>query len=127
MSILINIAMITGTIEDLKPINLLPLMDRGLLSDITGSVYIFGDIAMAVLAVGFIYPMLNKKKKVFGITFWSMITAACMVIIWPICEIMVMGPELMEQYVVVCMQQIRCALLACLYSRRPCFIVPSTA
>jgi spore germination protein KB len=111
MSVLINITMVTGTIQDLKPINLLPLMDRGLLSDIAGSIYIFGDISMAILTVGFLYPMLNKKKKVFGITFWSMVTGACMVIIWPIFEIMVLGPDLMKQTVVVCMRQIRCAQL----------------
>lgn len=111
MSILLNIAMITGTVEDLKPINLLPLMDKGLLSDIAGSIYIFGDISLAILAVGVIYPMLNKKKKVFRITFWSMLIGASMVIVWPLYEIMVLGPELMEQSVVVCMRQIRCAQL----------------
>lgn len=112
MLVLINITMVTGTIADARPINLFPLMDRGLLSDIAGSIYIFGDISMAILAVGFLYPMLNKKKKVFKITFWSMVTGACMVIIWPIYEIMVLGPDLMKQTIVVCMRQIRCAQLS---------------
>ena len=111
MIVLINIAMVTGTIEDIKTINLLPLMDRGLISDIAGSIYIFGDISMAILAVGFLYPMLNKKKKVFRITFWAMVTGAFMVIIWPIYEILVLGPDLMKQTVVVCMRLIRCAQL----------------
>ena len=66
---------------------------------------------MAILAVGFLYPMLNKKKKALGLTFWSMVLGACMVIIWPIYETMVLGSGLMKQYVVVCMQQIRCAQL----------------
>lgn len=111
MLVLINIAMVTGTIQDINTINLVPLMDRGLISDIAGSIYIFGDISMAILAVGFLYPMLNKKKKVFRITFWAMVTGAIMVIIWPIYEIMVLGPDLMKQSVVVCMRQIRCAQL----------------
>lgn len=111
MSLMINVAMVTGTIADIKPINLLPLMDRGLLSDIAGSMYIFGDISMAIFAVGFLYPMLNKKKKAFRLTFWAMVTGACMVVIWPLYETMVLGPDLMKQYVVVCMQQIRCAQL----------------
>ena len=111
MSVLISIAMVIGTTEDVKPINLLPLMDRGFLSDISGSIYIFGDISMAILAVGFLYPMLNKKKKVFRLTFWSMVMGAFLVILWPLYETMVLGPDLMKQYVVVCMQQIRCAQL----------------
>lgn len=111
MLLLITITMVTGTIQDLKPINLFPLMDRGLLSDIAGSMYIFGDISMAILAVGFLYPMLNKNKKVSGITFWTMVTSACLVVIWPLYEIMVLGPDLMKQTVVVCMRQIRCAQL----------------
>ncbi|MDP4182825.1 MAG: endospore germination permease, partial [Bacillota bacterium] len=111
MSVLISVTMFTGTTEDIKLINILPLMDNGFLKDLTGSFYIFGDIAMAILAVGFLYPMLNKKKKVFGITFWAMVTGAVLVIIWPLFETMVLGPDLMKQYVVVCMQQIRCAQL----------------
>lgn len=111
MSVLICITMLTGTTEDLKPINLLPILDNGLWADIAGSFYIFGDISMAILAIGFIYPLLNQKKKIYKITFWSMVIAACMVIVWPVFEIMVLGPDLMRQYVVVCMQQIRCAQL----------------
>lgn len=111
MLVLITLTMVTGTIEDLRTINLLPLMEKGLLADTAGSLYLFGDISMAVLAVGFLYPMLNKKKKVLGISFWSMLVGACLVIIWPLYETMVLGPDLMKQYVVVCMQQIRCAQL----------------
>lgn len=111
MSILINITMLTGTTTELRPIDLLPLMDKGLLTDIADSFYIFGDISLAILAVGFFYPMLDKKKKVFRITFWASFTGAIMIIVWPIFETMVLGPDLMKQYVVVCMQQIRCAQL----------------
>ncbi|MDP4093619.1 MAG: endospore germination permease [Bacillota bacterium] len=111
MSILINVTMLTGTSQDLRPINILPLMDKGLLTDITGSYYIFGDISMAILAAGFLYPMLNKKEKVRRITFWAMVTGACMIIVWPLFETMVLGPDLMKQSVVVCMRQIRCAQL----------------
>lgn len=111
MILLINITMVTGTIGDLKPINLFPLMDKGLITDTAGSVYIFGDIAFAVLTLGFLYPMLNKKKKISGITFWSMAVGAFMVVIWPLFETMVLGQDLMKQYVLVCMQQVRCAQL----------------
>jgi spore germination protein KB len=111
MSVLISIAMATGTVTDLKLINLLPLMDMGFTADLRGSIYIFSDLSMAILSVGFFYPMLNKKKKVMGLTFWSMALSMCMIIIWPLYETMVLGPDLMKQYVVVCMQQIRCAQL----------------
>ena len=111
MSLLINLAMVTGTLEDVRPINLFPLMDMGLIQNIKGSMYVFGDISMAVLAVGFLYPLLNNKKSSFKITFWAMLSGTMMVIIWPMFETMVLGPGLMKQYVVVCMQQIRCAQL----------------
>ena len=111
MSVLISVAMVTGTLGDLKTINLRPIMDNGVLPNIFGSMYIFGDIAMAILAVGFLYPMLNKKQKVFKLTFWSMVLGAFLVLLWPLCETMVLGPALMKQYVVVCMQQIRSAQL----------------
>ncbi|WP_152966061.1 GerAB/ArcD/ProY family transporter [Pseudobacteroides cellulosolvens] len=103
MLVMITLTMVTSTIEDLKTINLFPLMDRGFLANTVGSMYLFGDISMAVLAVGVIYPMLNKKKKVLGISFWSMLVGACLVVIWPLYETMVLGPDLMKQYVVVCM------------------------
>lgn len=111
MLLLVSFTMITGTIGEVKAINLFPLMGKGLVADVTGSVYIFGDISMAILTIGFLYPMLNKKKKVFRLTFWSMVIGAGMVIIWPVYETMVLGPDLMKQYVLVCMQQIRCAQL----------------
>jgi spore germination protein KB len=111
MLTLLTIAMVTGITQDIKIINLLPLMDRGIFADIAGSMYAFGDIAMAIFAVGFLYPMLNKRKKAFALTFWAMFIGACLVITWPLYETMVLGTDLMQQTVVVCMRQIRCAQL----------------
>lgn len=111
MTVLVCISMIAGTIKDVKLINILPLMDYGIWKDISSSIYIFGDIAFAVLTVGFLFPMLNKKKRVFSLTLWTMVVTAGLVVMWPFFETTVMGTELMKQYVVVCMQQIRCAQL----------------
>lgn len=111
MCLLLNLTMVAGTVKDIKLINLFPLMDKGLMANLSGTAYIFGDIAMAVLSVCFLYPMLNQKKKVMRITFWAMVVGAVQVILWPLFEIMIMGPDLMKQYVLVCMQQIRCAQL----------------
>jgi spore germination protein KB len=117
MIVLINLAMISGTFQDFKWINLLPLMDRGLLSNIWNSIYIFGDIAMAILATGFLYPMLNKKGKGISLTFGAMLLGCILVVIWPMFETAVMGTELSKQYVVVCMEQIRCAQLTRYFPR----------
>ena len=46
-----------------------------------------------------------------------------MVVTWPLYEIMVLGPDLMKQYVVVCMQQIRCAQLTKYLPRYELFMV----
>lgn len=111
MAIMISVTMVTGTITDLQPINLFPIMDGGFLNNLAGSIYSFGDITMAILAIGFLYPMLNKKKGIAKITIWSMVAGAFIIIIWPLYELMVLGPELMKQAVVVCMRVIRCAQL----------------
>ncbi|MEA4925484.1 MAG: GerAB/ArcD/ProY family transporter [Syntrophomonadaceae bacterium] len=109
--LVINITMIFGTWGEFEIRNLLPLFDQGLQANIRHSIYIFGDMAMAIFAVGMIYPMLNNKEKVMPLTFWAMIVSALMILIWPIFELGVIGSGAMKQYVVVCMQQVRCAQL----------------
>jgi spore germination protein KB len=117
MIVLITLAMISGTFQDVKWINLLPLFDKGFLADIWNSVYIFGDIGMAILAIGFLYPMLNQKGKGLSLTFWGMLLGCALVVIWPMFETAVMGTGLSKQYMVVCMEQIRCAQLTKYFPR----------
>lgn len=117
MIILINLAMLTGTFQDFKWIHLLPLIDKGIFADIWGSVYIFGDLAIVILAVGFLYPMLNKKENGLSLTFWGMLLGCAVVVVWPLFETAVMGPGLAKQYAVVCMEQIRCAQLTKYFPR----------
>lgn len=38
-----------------------------------------------------------------------MIVSAVLIVMWPFLEVGVMGPDIMKKYVVVCMEQIRCA------------------
>jgi len=109
--LLINITMIFGTWGDFDLINLLPVLDRGLSANIANSIYIFGDLAMAILGIGMIYPLLNNKDKTFVISFWAMVLSGILILIWPIMELGVIGSGAMQQYVVVCMQQVRCAQL----------------
>jgi spore germination protein KB len=109
--LLVNVTMIFGTWGDFEAKNLLPLFDRGIQANISNSIYIFGDLATAIFTVGMIYPMLNNKDKIFSLTFWSMILSALLILIWPIFELGVMGSGAMQQYVLVCMQQVRCAQL----------------
>lgn len=105
----ITITMITGTVKDFRFINLQPLMDGGLLKDIEGSLYLFSDLVMAIFAVGILYPMLNIKKKAGKIFSGAILLSAIMVVVWPFFEEGVMGDSVMKQYVIVCMEQIRCA------------------
>lgn len=107
----INITMILGTIGDFRLDNLQPFLDQGIKANLYNSIYMFSDIAMAILSIGMLYPMLNKKKKAISITFWSILAGAIIVIIWPILEIGVLGADTMKQFVVVCMQQVRSAQL----------------
>lgn len=117
MSMLINLSMLNGTYRDFDLTHILPLLSRGLLKDIAASYYIFGDIGMAILGVGMFYPMLNQKKKIYTITFWSMVLATGMVVIWPLFEMAVMSEGVARQYTVVCMEQIRCAQLGRYFPR----------
>lgn len=109
MLLLITIAMVTGTMKDFKFINLLPLMDKGLLANIQGSIYTFSDLSMAIFTIGMLYPMLNIKKKAGRIFLGAVLLSAIMIIVWPFFEIGVMGDSVMKQYIIVCMEQIRCA------------------
>jgi spore germination protein (amino acid permease) len=113
----INITMIFGTINDFELINVLPLFDRGFTANITNSIYVFSDLAMAVFGIGMIYPMIDKKEKIASITFWSLIMCMGLILIWPLFELGVMGAGAMKQYVVVCMQQVRCAQLTRYFPR----------
>ncbi|MFX4262529.1 GerAB/ArcD/ProY family transporter [Pelotomaculum propionicicum] len=108
-AMLINVTMVLGTVKDFRFINLQPLLDKGIAANLANSIYIFSDIAMAIFAVAIIYPMLNKKEKTVSYTFWAMVLGCFMVVIWPFFETGVMGAEIMKQYIVVCMQQVRCA------------------
>lgn len=107
--IAISFLMFLGTIKDFDIINLQPFFDNGLLNDSLYSIYIFSDLAMAILAIGIIYPAINIKKKANLITFFAMIVSGILVIIWPFLETGVMGPDIMKKYVLVCMEQVRCA------------------
>ncbi|MDP4089103.1 MAG: endospore germination permease [Bacillota bacterium] len=111
MTLLINITMMLGTITDFKFINLRPMLDEGLLTDAKASIYSFGDLTMAILAVGMLFPMINNKKKTGLISLFSMISAYLIIIVWPIFETGVLGADVMKQFVVVCMQQVRSAQL----------------
>lgn len=111
MLLMINITMVIGTIGDLQISNLLPLLDNGIIPNIQHSIYVFSDLAMGILAVGIIFPMLNNKKKTVSLTFWALILSALTILIWPFFETGVMGSEMMQKYVVCCMQQIRSAQL----------------
>ncbi len=112
MILMINITMVVGTIADLQINNLMPLMDAGIASNIQSSIYVFSDIAMSILALGIIFPMLNNKKKTVSLTFWALMLSALTILIWPFFETGVMGAEMMQKYVVCCMQQVRSAQLS---------------
>jgi spore germination protein KB len=111
MIFLINITMVLGTMNDFQLINLLPILDRGIVENVKASVYSYADVAMAILIIGMVYPMLNDKKNAAAISFWSMILGAFAVIIWPFFEVGVLGADVMKQFTIVCMQQVRSAQL----------------
>lgn len=110
-ALFINVTMLLGTWGDFELINMLPLFDRGVSANITASIYIFGDLALAILGIGIIYPLLNDQTKSVSLTVWAMVLAGSLILIWPVFELGVMGAGAMQQYVVVCMQQVRCAQL----------------
>jgi len=106
-SLLLNFLMLAGTFGDFDYKRLLPIMQTGVVNNIINSVYLFPDIAMAVLPIGFLYPLLNNKQKSIRLSIGAMVIGTLLIIVWPIFEVAVMSPETMQQYTVVCMQQIR--------------------
>jgi spore germination protein KB len=108
---LINITMMLGTIRDFQLINLMPFFDRGIVDNIKVSIYSFSDMSMVILSLGIVYPMLNNKKKGTSLSVLSIIVSIPSIIIWPFFEIGVLGADVMKQFVIVCMQQVRSAQL----------------
>ena len=109
MTLLLNITMTLGTLQDFKFMNLQPIMDKGFFASLLTSGYAFSDMAIAILAIGIIYPMLNIKKRSIVLSFWAMVIATILVVTWPLFETGVMGADIMKKYVLVCMEQVRCA------------------
>jgi spore germination protein KB len=107
----INITMILGTMNDFSLTNLQPIFDQGIKANVMNSIYVFCDTTMVIASVGMVYPMLNNKKRVMPISIAAIIVAFLSVIIWPIFEVGVLGADVMKQFVVVCMQQVRSAQL----------------
>ncbi|MCM0650779.1 spore germination protein [Clostridium swellfunianum] len=107
----INITMILGVMPDFKILNIYPILDKGIKVNVINSIYTFVDTSMVILVLGMVYPMLNSKKRVKTITFSAMIIASISVLIWPFFEVAVLGTDVMKQFVVVCMQQVRSAQL----------------
>lgn len=111
MTLLLDISMVVGVMNKFRIRNLLPILDTGIISNISNSIYLFSDLAMVIFAVGMIYPMLNKKKHSGKLTLGAMALCTALVVVWPITEVGVMGADVMKKFVVVCMQQARNAQL----------------
>lgn len=111
MMTLINITMVLGTFQDFRLSNLQPFLDKGIAENLKASIYTFTDTSMAILTIGLIFTTLDNKKKSMLITAGAMVVGIISVIIWPIFETGVMGADVMKQFVIVCMQQVRCAQL----------------
>ena len=109
MLIVLNITMVIGTFNDFQLDNLLPLLDKGIVENLSGSVYAFSDIAMGILGVAILYPMINNKQKSISLTFWAFVLSAIVIVMWPVFEIGVMGSDLMKRFVLCCMEQVRSA------------------
>lgn len=107
MVLLLNVIIILGTLKDVDVMNLLPLMDKGIIPNLTASIITFGDLGFAILGLSIIYPMLNKKTGSISLAFWSSIAAIVLVIAWPLMETATMGADVMKQFTIVCMQHIR--------------------
>jgi len=115
--LLMNGLMTLGGLEDFRLIDLLPLMDRGILPDISGSIYLFGDTALAILAAGFLYPLLDSGKHTLSLSFGAMIVGGALVTVWPVFETAVLGAGVMERYVFCCMEQARATELTRYFPR----------
>lgn len=111
MILAINITMILGTLGDFQLINLRPLFSGGIIENLKAGTYVFCDTAMAILATAMMYPMIGKKEKITSISIWSMLLATVLVVTWPFFEAAVLGADVMKQFVIVCMQQVRSAQL----------------
>lgn len=104
MAALLDLVMIVGVSDKFKLNNLLPLLDQGLGIDIAASIYGFTDFSMLIFGLGFLYPLLNNKTKIFKLSFFGTFTGLFLILVWQVFEIGVMGKHITSQFVVSCMQ-----------------------
>ncbi|MFZ5828157.1 MAG: GerAB/ArcD/ProY family transporter [Bacillota bacterium] len=112
MSAAIGILMVAGTIDHFEGERLRPFFDHGVGPVLWGSTIALTDTAMVTAGALVIFPLAGQPHRWLRIALWGLLGGALIVLVWPIFEIAVLGPEVTAQYLIACMQLARAAELS---------------
>lgn len=107
----ITAIMIPGVAWDLNHLNLFPPDEQGWPSLGTATLIGMADLMMPLgLAFSFLHGV-RPTQRIVQHSVLALLTAGGLIIIWPLAEIMVLGPALTAQHAVSCMTLARAAAL----------------
>ena len=113
MTVLLNIAMVLGSITHVDLTRMLPFFDHGVLPVIAASARGDTDVTMATASALILLPLCAAPaKRWLRLCWWGLGIGGLLVLTWTVFEITVLGPEMTAQYLVACMQMARAAELS---------------
>jgi spore germination protein KB len=113
MTLLLTLSMVAGAFDKFDATQLLPFIDGGLLPTLAASAIAHTDVGMAVAAALVLLPhSVGPPGRWVKLCWWGLASSGITVLIWSIFEIATLGPEVIGQYLIACMQMARAAELS---------------
>lgn len=103
--------MTPGVIWDLTFVNLWPLAARGWTTFYHAGLVGLADLVQPIPFVMALLPITGNTRGHIRHSILAMLTAGLMIVIWPLAEILVLGPELTSEQAVACLGVARAASL----------------
>lgn len=113
MTVLLTLSMVAGALDKLQPTQLMPFLDAGPLPVLAASAIAHTDVGMAVAAAMVLLPhSVGPRERWTKLCWWGLGASGVTVLVWSTFEIAALGPEVIGQYLIACMQMARAAELS---------------
>lgn len=111
-NVIIGLLMVMGSLDHFRLTRMLPTWDHGLGAITVASAMPWTDSAMTLVGLIFLWPRSKAAPERWQNLSWlGVLLGAITVLVWPIFELGVLGPEVTAQYLIACMQLARAAEL----------------
>ncbi|MDF2627830.1 MAG: spore gernimation protein [Symbiobacteriaceae bacterium] len=113
MTGLLTISMMAGSFDKFNYTQMLPMFDHGVLPVLAASSIAHTDVAMVAAAALALLPhSVGPPGRWNRLCWWGLGTGGILVLVWSIFETAVLGPDVVAQYLIACMQMARAAELS---------------